>query len=190
MQNISLTTNAHKFVSERLRAGDIAVDATAGNGNDTLFLATTVGASGKVYAFDIQPMAIKNTSILLQKNEMKNVSLFTCCHSDMLNSLPGQVPGNVKAIMFNLGYLPGFNKTIITRYDTTLKAFQQSIELLARGGIISVISYPGHPGGDIESIHVEQWCRTLPVDKFRYTVISSCDENNKGPSLHRIYHVG
>jgi len=45
---------AQQLLKATVEEGDTVVDATAGNGHDTLFLAQLVGDSGQVYAFDVQ----------------------------------------------------------------------------------------------------------------------------------------
>lgn len=159
--------------------GDTVVDATAGNGWDTLFLAKLVGPQGCVHAFDIQEVALKNTRTLLQKEGLwQRVSLHLVSHRDM-----GEiVSGTVKAIMFNLGYLPGSNKEITTTPEDTLAALRCGSHILAPGGIITVITYPGHYGGKEEATAVANWCRRLSGE---YTVMSMDlkTKNNCPPGL-------
>ena len=70
MNNIFSNLNlfAHYLVQKVLKPGDWAIDATAGNGKDTLFLAKTVTKSGQVFAFDIQDQALEMTRNLLAVN--------------------------------------------------------------------------------------------------------------------------
>uniref|UniRef100_A0A7C9CRW3 Uncharacterized protein n=1 Tax=Opuntia streptacantha TaxID=393608 RepID=A0A7C9CRW3_OPUST len=135
-----------------IRKGDTVVDATCGNGNDTLAMANMVKdelGKGCVYGMDIQKDAIKNTSFLLDVSlnpiERKCVKLFSICHSRMAEVLPQK--NSVRLVAFNLGYLPGGNKTIITKSDTTKLALKAAKELLVPGGVISIVAYVGHPGG-------------------------------------------
>ncbi|MUG66038.1 methyltransferase domain-containing protein [Paenibacillus campinasensis] len=164
---LSVLSFAHKLVSERLLPGDIAVDATAGTGADTLFLARCIGPKGSVFAFDIQEEALQLTRQRLNKeasSEVASVSLHLQSHEDMRSSIPAPYVGKVGAIMFNLGYLPAdeADKTIITQPETTIAALNGSLELLRPGGIVTIVLYPGHPGGETEARTVEQWAAAIP----------------------------
>ena len=102
-----LVDRAHELLGEVLREGDLAIDATAGNGNDVAFLAEQVGNSGKVYAFDLQQDAIEASAKLLAKKSLENVELYPCGHESMVETIPSKILGQVTAVTFNLGYLPG-----------------------------------------------------------------------------------
>lgn len=99
---VSLTKLAHSIVRRAVRVGDTVVDATAGNGHDTVFLAACTGPSGHIHAIDIQPEAIKSTRSRLESETVVNVTLHQEDHSKVLKSLleSSEVVG---AIMFNLG---------------------------------------------------------------------------------------
>lgn len=162
MPRISLVEEAHRSIAGHLPSGGLAIDATAGNGHDTLFLAQHTGASGHVYSFDIQAEAIRATRALLQRSGLlKCVSLFQAGHEALLEHLPERVIGKIAAATFNLGYLPGADKTLITRTATTLPALSATCQVLAPGGCMTIMVYPGHPGGDREAAAVERWCRQL-----------------------------
>ena len=70
MQLQGILPFAHSLLSGCLKTGDIAVDGTMGNGNDTLFLAQLVGETGKVYAFDIQAAALLATERRLREADV------------------------------------------------------------------------------------------------------------------------
>jgi len=155
---LKATGFTHFLLEKFLRSGEIVIDATVGNGYDTLFLAQAVGASGLVYAFDIQENALQKTKILLEKNNcLQQVNLIHDGHE----KISQYVREPVAAIIYNLGYLPGGNKEIITKGETTLLSLQQGMELLSSGGIISLIVYPGHPGGKKEADLLEQYLTSL-----------------------------
>jgi 16S rRNA C1402 N4-methylase RsmH len=153
----------------------LAIDATAGNGFDTLFLATLVGQRGLVVAVDRQVSAIEATRAKLGDNQLlERAKLIVGCHSHLLEYLndpelvrrvdltKGEESYKSKGLgidiaMFNLGYLPLGDKSIITQAETTLRAFDQVIALLRSDGILSVISYPGHDGGSEEHRSVCDW---------------------------------
>jgi ubiquinone/menaquinone biosynthesis C-methylase UbiE len=159
-----VTEMAHELVRRHLRPGDRALDATAGKGNDTLFLAHCVGASGRVDAFDIQPEAIAETRARVAG--FPQVRLHQRGHE----SLAEFVEGPLAAAMFNLGYLPAGDKAIATRPDSTLAALEAARGLLAPGGILCVVAYPGHEGGAEEAAAVERWFAALDSSAHRAVV--------------------
>jgi tRNA1(Val) A37 N6-methylase TrmN6 len=166
----SLTKLAHGKIAGIIDTGDRLIDATAGNGFDTLFLAQQTGASGKVYAFDIQPQAITNTRQKLIEYGLSNqVELFCHSHADMQTILAQNLKNQIRVVMFNLGYLPGSDKSCITQTDSTLAALHQAGELLMPGGLLSVMLYPGHAGGELEATAVMQWSAKLPAN-YTYTL--------------------
>ena len=151
------------YLKKTISVGDIVVDATAGLGRDTLFLAQCVGAEGKVYAFDIQEQAIEATRELLRRfNMMSNVELLHESHSN----IPNRVPNGVKAVMFNLGYLPGSTSKIITTPETTIKALEGALDVLASNGIITIVVYRGHEGGLRESLALIDFLSNIPKKDF------------------------
>ena len=180
MNSVSLVQRAHQSVAEVLAAGDIAVDATVGNGHDTLFLARAVGEGGRVYGFDIQQQALDEARHRLdQAGIAERVALYHAGHEVMALLLPDDLRGRVKAVMFNLGYLPRGDKSRTTRPATTLSALSDALGLLAPGGRISVLAYTGHSGGREETEAIKAWAATLPRDLFTVTVeIPATDRGN------------
>ncbi|WP_456445370.1 tRNA (mnm(5)s(2)U34)-methyltransferase [Thiolapillus sp.] len=169
-----LTQKAQCIVSEYLRPGGQAVDATAGNGHDTLFLARTLGPGGKVFAFDIQPQALAATATRLEEAGLsRRVTLVHRGHEHLENSVPPQSRQHIQAVMFNLGYLPGSDKTTITCRDNTLAALEQARRVLAPGGIISVLAYRGHAGGQEESLAVQAAMTAMADDDLKLSVLES-----------------
>ena len=153
----------HLVLRHFVRSGDSAVDATCGNGNDTLLLAELVGPHGRVWAFDIQQKALESTAHRLAANGLsERVTLIPQGHE----TLAGQVDAPLNAVVFNLGYLPGGDRTIVTRPTTTLAALEQTMGLLAPGGIVALTVYPGHEGGDAERRLAEEWAAKLRAPLF------------------------
>ncbi len=172
-----------------LKAGGIAIDATAGNGHDTVFLAKLVGDEGKIFAFDIQEQAIQSTrNRLTEALSSNNFELFHCSHEQMKNSIAAEFQGKISAIMFNLGYLPGGNKSLITRTESTLNAVQSALEILACPGIISITAYPGHAGGDEEKDALESFLLQLDSKQYRVNRINN-PEKSTAPRLYSIEKV-
>jgi predicted methyltransferase len=162
------TVQAHREVAAVLRAGELAVDATAGNGHDTLFLAERVGPTGRVLAFDIQPAAIEATRARLAAAGLaERVGLVLGSHGDLAEHV---APGGVAAVMFNLGYFPGGDHAVITRTAETLRALGAAAAALRPGGIVTVVCYPGHPGGEEESAAVVAWAEALDRGSFAVEV--------------------
>ena len=187
MQHISLVNVAHNLISEALHPGDIAVDATVGNGHDTAFLMEQVSPSGRVFGFDIQQSAIALTSM---KVASEYLTLIQASHALMDEKIPTQHHGNISAIMFNLGYLPGGDKSIITQTASTLPALTVACGLLADDGIITVMAYPGHSGGDVETGQVDDWCKQLDTKQFDVRIFYSVGNRDSTPRLFVISKRG
>ncbi len=152
-ENRSLTEIAQTRISEAIRQGQIVVDATVGNGFDTSFLAKKVGKRGLVYGFDVQTQAIESTRRRLKARGCHNVELHQQSHTD----IERHISGPVCAAMFNLGYLPRGDHSIITKADTTVVALEQIADRLDWGGMITILAYRGHKGGPEEATAVESW---------------------------------
>ncbi len=161
-----LTDIAHDHVRDAVQTGHLAIDATVGNGHDTLFLARAVGDQGRVIGFDIQEVAIENTRLSLREANASNVDLILDSHADMSQRVPEGWAGNVSAVMFNLGYLPGADKSVITQTASTTTGIESALGLVRTGGVVTVMAYPGHPGGEAELQAVEQLCESLSADEF------------------------
>ena len=160
-----LVERVHELLSEKLSVGDLTVDATAGNGWDTAFLASKVGSSGTVHAFDLQEEALEATrKLLLERGMAERVELHHCGHEQMAERLSAEFHGKVAAITFNLGYLPGGNKAMTTKTDTTLAALRVGLTLLRPRGLLAVVAYRGHLGGVEECQTVRRELKTVDVE--------------------------
>ena len=148
---------SHRLIKENIAPGMTAVDATAGNGGDTLFLVQAVGSEGFVYAFDIQPEAVKKTKAVLKKNNVTNAEVFCVGHEYMHEF----VKAGVDCAAFNLGYLPSSGSKITTRPRTTIKALNAACGMLNEGGFIVVCAYVSHPGGRREFRRVYRFSKGL-----------------------------
>jgi predicted methyltransferase len=174
-----LTAVAHAAVRAVLRGGETAIDATAGNGHDTRFLADLVGPSGHVFAFDVQAEALARTASSI--GERTHVTLLARSHAEMRDAIPAEHRGRIGAVMFNLGYLPGGDHSITTRTDSTLPAIRAALELLRPGGVLTVLAYPGHPGGAEEADAVAQELAAFDVREQR--------SEKDGPTAPRLFVV-
>lgn len=171
----ALTEQAQMQLRRHINHGDVVIDATAGNGHDTLFLAGCVGARGRVFAMDNQAIAIEVVQQKLQRAGLhQRVSCLCCGHEQMLEHIPADYRRQVKAVMFNLGYLPGGDKSHITHEVTTLQALQQAYELLQPGGVISVIAYTGHAGGREEAETIKAWVKARSEAAYEFIIPENC----------------
>jgi hypothetical protein len=160
---------AQKYWKEHVRAGDIVVDATAGNGHDTLFLSQIVlcHPEGSVYAYDIQKEALDNTkNLLLTKlppDQLSRVILCNQSHETIHKIAFQKAP---RLIVYNLGYLPGGDKAITTQTKTTLKSMKSCLQLLSQGGALSITCYPGHEEGAREEKAITEFLSSLPSKEW------------------------
>ena len=146
-----------RFILEHLSEGEVAVDFTMGNGNDTLFLSRTVGESGRVYAFDIQEAAINSTRARLEsEGAPENYTLICASHHRVREF----VSEPIKAGMFNLGYLPGGAHAVTTMRETTMPAVEAAIDMLLPDGVLIIAVYPGHEEGSLEGDMLREYFKT------------------------------
>ena len=166
---------AHDFLTQVIIKDDIVVDATMGNGHDTLFLAKL---AKQVYAFDIQEQALEKTNQRLQAAGLTNVQLILQGHETV-----DQFVSELKAAIFNLGYLPSADKSIITRPHTTIEALEKLCHMLVRGGRIAIMIYYGHEGGDLEKDAVLNYVSQLPQQEYTATIYRTLNQVNNPPFL-------
>ena len=154
---------AADVLRQALSEGDVAVDATMGNGHDTETLCRLVGPSGRVYAFDLQPQAVETPRQRLRAaGLLDRAQLFCLGHEHLAET----VPEPVRAVMFNLGWLPGGDHGITTLLPTTLSAVEQALSLLLPGGILVLCAYPGHAEGAREKEALISFFSALPPQRF------------------------
>ncbi len=149
---------SHEYIERTVKIGDTVIDATAGNGNDTLFLAKLVGDTGRVFAFDIQAKAVENTKKRLAEN---NVSERCNVILDGHQNMKKYVDAPVSAIMFNFGYLPGGDHNVFTIPETSIQAIQSSMELISDDGIITLAIYYGGDSGFEERDALLSYLKTI-----------------------------
>ena len=147
---------AHSYWEKLLKEGDWAIDATCGNGNDTLKLAKILLKNGNkkqsgIIGIDLQEEAILKTKSLLQSHlsndENSYIHLFHQSHIDF----PSPAKENpIRLIVYNLGYLPGGNKQMTTMTQCSLESVKQALDLVIPGGAVCITCYPGHEEGNRE----------------------------------------
>lgn len=154
---------AQALIREAAEEGSTIVDATMGNGYDTAWLCELVGPSGRVYAFDIQPAALERTRARLAAQDLSSQAKLFCAGHERMREF---VHAPIDAALFNLGWLPGAEKTITTRTETTLLAAEASLALLRPGGLLTLCVYPGHAEGARELSALDAWAAALPPQEF------------------------
>lgn len=153
---------SHFLLKQCLKPGGIAVDGTVGNGNDLLYLTQLAGEKGQVFGFEIQGAGLIQALNRLHEHKVNPMpTLFFGGHEQLGEKLPQSLQGKINAFIFNLGYLPGSNKKIITRAPTTLRAFSQALDWLAPEGILVAVVYRGHSGGVEESDLLLDWASQI-----------------------------
>jgi len=171
---------AKEIAIKKLQEGDMAVDATMGNGNDTVFLAELVGDTGTIYSFDIQKEAIYNTRKKIIDNKIKtNIQLIHDGHEN----IDKYINKDVKLVMFNLGYLPKAEHKITTKADTTLIAIKKSLNLIHKNGVVLVVIYHGHENGKLEKVAVEEFASTLNQKEYNVMKLEFINQVNNPPIL-------
>ena len=169
MKNYQITQWCANFIQQQVQEGDFCIDATMGNGNDTLLLAQLCGNSGKVLAFDIQEQALQTTrNKLAAKQAPENYTLLLESHTNMADYAD---PDTVSCIVFNFGYLPGGDHALATKGETSIIALTQALSLLKKGGMISLCIYSGGDSGFEQRDQILAWLKKL--DSHKYLVIKS-----------------
>lgn len=188
------TQFAHQLIQQAVKPGDNVADATVGNGHDTKFLAELVGPSGQVWGFDVQQAALDEAKSRV--GDLPQVTLIQGGHETLTDTLSsasenkiGKTTRQLSAVMFNLGYLPGSGdgssnqckpqSAIMTQTATTLAGLEQALSLLQKRGLITLVLYPGHTGGDEEAAAVRTYASALPAS---YAVSHYARINSKSPA--------
>lgn len=176
---------AHRLWEQIIRPGDRVVDATLGRGKDALKLAQLcLGPEGGVFfGLDIQPQAVeasrKRLAAALPSRLMESIRLMACDHAQF----PAEIePESVRLVVYNLGYLPGGDESLITTASSTILSLDAALGLLQPGGVICCTCYSGHPGGDDEEEAVLCWAKTLPRSQWTVSHTRWLNRRN-GPSL-------
>ncbi len=169
MKNMKITDWYAGFLKSQIKEGDLCIDGTMGNGNDTLLLSRLSGDSGRVLAFDIQKLALEHTEELLKKNNApENTRLILDSHVHIGNYAS---PDSVSCIVFNFGYLPGGDHALSTKAEISIAAMEEALKLLKVEGLLSLCIYSGGDSGFEERDAILSWLREL--DPRKYLVIYS-----------------
>ncbi|KYC84880.1 methyltransferase domain-containing protein [Heyndrickxia sporothermodurans] len=175
---------SHTLLKKAISPNDIVVDATVGNGHDTEFLAKLVGQNGHVYGFDIQEEALMHARDYLDKeNLLTNITLFNKGHETIKDTIPSHHFGKISAAIFNLGYLPGGDKQIVTHSSTTIAAVEQLLEIMSPEAMIVVVIYHGHPEGAIEKDEVMNFVKSIDQKKAHVLKYEFINQINNPPFI-------
>jgi SAM-dependent methyltransferase len=145
---IKLTDLYHRIIQEKTPI-QVAVDMTCGHGRDTLFLSKV---SNKVYAFDIQAKAIEET-----KKRTRGQDNIILIHDNHLH-VDNYIKEPIDVAIYNLGYLPGGDKEIITETTSTLASLEKICQQLNKDGLIVIEVYPHNPD---EQSQIIQYTKAL-----------------------------
>lgn len=173
-----ITEYCHHFIAEYIHEGDCCIDATCGNGNDTLFLCQNVGQTGKVYAFDIQETAVENTRRRIEEAGYGERAVLIC---DSHENMASYVREEADVIMFNFGYLPGGDHSLATKAETSLTAVEQGLALLKAGGVMSLCIYSGGDTGYDEKNALLEYLIDLDPGKWLVLVHEFYNRKNDPP---------
>ncbi|MCL2158792.1 MAG: TIGR01212 family radical SAM protein [Oscillospiraceae bacterium] len=161
----NILSAAKRFFDISIKENGIYADFTMGKGNDTLYIKKAC-PSGTVYAFDIQEEALQATKKRLEHENCldEKVHLIRDSHANFKKYLP---EGHcLNGAMFNLGYLPGGDKSLTTKTDSTLTCLVGALDMLKLGGVIVVSVYPGHEEGKKEGEKILKFAENLDRSEF------------------------
>ncbi len=185
MQTVSNAMELVQLVWRKvLPTASTIIDATAGNGNDTLFLAEHASATARIYAFDIQPMAIAATKQKTVAYQEKVI-----CILDSHENIPMQVSGPIDLAVFNLGYLPGTDHRVTTEAEITQRAIAAVLKQLRVNGVLTVVVYPGHEAGKQEKKLLEEYFSQLSRQEFTVGCYKMVNHTEDAPFSYLIEKV-
>lgn len=186
MQTLNATRLAQALLLPKVSCAHCIVDATAGNGQDTLFLAANSPAQALIYGFDIQEKALETTRKRLSEQQLdRKVSLILDNHINVCS----YITAAIDVAMFNLGYLPGTCHETMTKAESTVAALTAVVHQLAVGGMLSVVAYPGHSQGQLEQQAVHDYTVNLPAQQFTVVCIDMINHTKNPPILYVIEKI-
>lgn len=175
---------ARNLLELAVKPGDIAIDATVGNGHDTIYLANLVGSTGRIYGFDIQDEALMSCKTKLREHDLQErVTLFYTGHEHVMECIPPLHFGKITGAIFNLGYLPGGDKNIVTVPQTTIQAIDQLLGIMAPEGIIVIVIYHGHPEGAVERDYLLRYVKSLDQSIAHVLEYKFLNQKNNPPFI-------
>lgn len=186
MNLLTKTTELAMSVTlQYIEEGDFVIDATCGNGHDTLCFAKAVGESGQVLALDIQEKAMASTKALLEEHHLENVNLRqgNFAHLHVLAKEENLDYIKPSAIIFNLGYLPGGDKHLTTKEADSLAAVKAALEMVKIGGIVTIVLYCGHEEGAKEKQSILEMAEDLSAKEFHVVYTKMLNQKKNPPEI-------
>lgn len=179
MKQSQITHWCHEIIRSQAQIGGLYIDATMGNGNDTLMLCELAGELGEVFAFDIQRQAVEATKTLLEQHHVTtNYHLILDGHENMDHYVQ---ESTADVICFNFGYLPGGEHEIATMASTSLIAIKKGLGLLKSGGMMSLCIYSGGDTGFEEKDCILNYLKELPAREYTVIVNYYFNRRNNPP---------
>jgi len=179
----SILNYAHYLIQQSVTKGETVIDATCGNGNDTLFLSRLVEDEGHVLAFDIQDKAINSTKEKLSEELRHNVTVIQDSHENIPKYIDPKLTGHIGGAIFNLGYLPKGDKKIITKPESTVTALKETLKVLKTNGLVVLVIYHGHEGGESEKNTVLNFVINLDQKKYKVLRYGFINQINNPPFI-------
>ena len=164
----------HKILKMHIKPGDFCIDATSGNGHDSVYLCELCGESGHVLAMDIQPEAVESTKTNLAEHGFSEMSEVFCTSHSEIDKFAK--PNTADCIVFNFGWLPGGSHDVFTRAETSSPAIQKSLDILKPGGLLSLCVYYGRNNGYSERDAILEFVKSLPGAQYN---VMKCDFLNR-----------
>ena len=180
-KNMSLAKLAQEIISKKFSSIEYAVDATCGNGHDVLFLAGLCNKGGMVYSFDVQEEALDKAEKLINENTQPASVMFVNTGHENMEKV---IKPKVDLVMFNLGFLPNSDSNICTKPETTIPALESALNILRKGGMLTVLCYPGTEEGRVETNEVVKWLKNLDKNEFKLSEHLSEKPDNTTPVLY------
>ena len=190
MESYQISSWCHHFIKNQVKEGDLCIDATVGNGQDTELLCTLVGDKGLVVGLDIQEIALEKTRLRLEEAGLSDrVRLFLKGHEHMAEVVEPSAHGKISCVVFNFGYLPGGDHQLATKGETSIKAMEVALELLKKDGLISLCIYSGGDSGFAEREEILAWLKGLEPRKYLVIVNEFYNRKNHPPLPVLIYKL-
>ncbi|WP_077327637.1 class I SAM-dependent methyltransferase [Virgibacillus siamensis] len=174
---------SHHLLETAVEKGDTVIDATCGNGHDAVFLSKLVGENGQVFGFDIQEQAVINTRNRLAMNGYTNATIIQDSHSNFIHHIAVDQLTKLGGAIFNLGYLPGSDKSIITKGESTILAVEGILSHLKQNGLVVLVIYHGHEGGSEEKEQIMKYARLLDQKLFHVLYYGFINQKNDPPFI-------
>ena len=177
----------HLIWDRILEEAKVIVDATCGNGHDLLYLAERAQSGAHIYAIDIQEQAIRNTQVLLDTAKIKEDVAISYLQGSHDHALAQWIEEEaIDLVVFNLGYLPGADHSLMTHADQTLEAVASALPKLSKQGMITLVAYPGTPQGMAEKEALHNYLASLPQKEFNVCHWTPMNQINQPPVIYMI----